>query len=472
MVAGWSSSQRSSIDGLAEQPAQARRSVASIVRDHGPLAVADAVDITLDLCEALAAAHANGVVHGDLGLHRVRTAWPRVPGGSVDIFARGEADSAAHPSVRAAKGLLLVAPEQRESQIVDQRADIWAVGAMLRFMLVGAPAGSGAPARELAHVPRAIVACIEACLADRPADRPDSVDAIAEAIGSFAPSAPERFEQLARRRAARARAARPRGDLAEVDRVLRRLDDAALNRELAGAAGAAAPAGSSTEIALQRLASAVDHATGALDANTLAPLTDDEMDIATTFLERPARRARPIAAPSVEPAPSKAAAPAPHVVLSHADHVAPVAAAAEPPPEATPPAATEAAAPVGARGPSLLLRAVGGLAALALGVPIGIWLVESARAPGTTWPAVAAAVAEASGARERPLEKAAPAAERTPAPLPPPRTPVTLPAGNTPASLPDAPAPPAADTARAEVPLWTPAALPDAPPLERRAGAR
>src|SRR4051812_36835447 len=64
-----------------------KRSLASILRDQGPLTVTEAVDIVLDVCDELSNAHTNGVVHGDLGVHRVRTVWPRVPMAGVDIFA-------------------------------------------------------------------------------------------------------------------------------------------------------------------------------------------------------------------------------------------------------------------------------------------------------------------------------------------------------------------------------------------------
>src|SRR5690348_2874392 len=90
-----------------------KRSLAAILRDHGPLRVVDAVDLVLDLCDELANAHMNGVVHGDLGVHRVRTVWPRTPGQSVDIFALGETDTAAF-EFRASAGGIMVAPEQRQ----------------------------------------------------------------------------------------------------------------------------------------------------------------------------------------------------------------------------------------------------------------------------------------------------------------------------------------------------------------------
>ncbi len=45
-----------------------KHSLAAIVRDAGgPLSLADAVDLALDVCDELANAHANGIVHGTSG---------------------------------------------------------------------------------------------------------------------------------------------------------------------------------------------------------------------------------------------------------------------------------------------------------------------------------------------------------------------------------------------------------------------
>lgn len=184
----------------ARDDRQEKRSLASILRDYGPLSVVDAVDVALDVCDGLANAHANGVVHGDLGLHRVRTVWPRVPGECVDIFSLGESDSAAFAFRASAIGGL-VAPEQRDGRVVDTRADVWAVGALLHWMIAGSPPVVESLHQTLSKAPRSLLVTIEACLDVDPAKRPQSVDEIAEVIGSLASSPPERFEQLARRRA-------------------------------------------------------------------------------------------------------------------------------------------------------------------------------------------------------------------------------------------------------------------------------
>ncbi|MBX3197200.1 MAG: hypothetical protein KF894_03500 [Labilithrix sp.] len=355
-------------------PASEKRSLASILRDHGPLPVIDAVDIALDVCDELANAHVNGIVHGDLGLHRVRTHWPRVPKQRADIFALGENDSAAF-AFRASAVSILVAPEQRAGAAVDTRADVWAVGAILHWLIAGASPSADPLEKSLARAPRTLVITVAACLAEDPGKRPQSVNEIAEALGSFASSPADRFEQLARRRALIENAKRVRTDLGDVDRVLGRLDDAALARELASAA---APLPSLVEPAIDRLALAVHESTGSLifdDSGSVTDLDDDDASDAETVLAQPsltelhaAERGEIVASPL-------AIAP---VVLSSellAPPKPPVAAAARPVAPVPP-----VAAPERAKRSTVALAIVGAALAVALGVGIGMHLVEGALA--------------------------------------------------------------------------------------------
>lgn len=416
--------QRKVKDPFAEGLPAEKRSLASILREHGPMAVTEAVDLALDICDALASAHANGVVHGDLGLHRVRTTWPRAVGASIDIFALGENDSAAF-AFRSSVSGLLVAPEQRfggrgarapstcPGARVDLRADIWAVGAMLYAMIAGTPpASSPAP---LARVPRALAACIEACLAEDPARRPDSVDAVAEAIGSFASAPAKHFERLARRRAERERAGRARTDLAEVDRVLCRLDDAALEREVLAATIPPAAA-------LDRLAIEVLRSAGQAGEGELSDLVDDEMNIETVLADRPVE---------LDPVESQRASPAiaPAVTASTVAPATVWPAASMPPAHASP-----APSPARSRPWSIALGGVAAAAALVLGIVIGVRLVQRVAAPvvASAPPAVTDIAPPRSRGADAPLAAAATANFAAPA---------TSPAVITPASLPDAPSP-------------------------------
>ncbi|MBX3225573.1 MAG: hypothetical protein KF795_34020 [Labilithrix sp.] len=451
--------------------ASEKRSLASILRDHGPLPVTDAVDIALDVCDELANAHANGVVHGDLGLHRVRTHWPLLPKQRADIFALGEDDSAAF-AFRASAVAILMAPEQRQGAVVDTRADVWAVGAILHWMIAGVPPSTDPVAQTLARAPRSLVVTVEACLADDPTRRPQSVDEVAEVIGSLASSPPERFEQLARRRAALVNAKRVRTDLGDVDGVLGRLDDAALARELVAAA-APAPPPSPVEPAIDRLVHAVHQSTGSLifdDSGSVTDLGDDEPD-AETVLAQPSlaelhasERGVLVASPlSISP-----------VVLSSellAPPKPPVA-------EASPPAAV--APPDKMKRSTMALAIVGGLLAVSLGVGIGMHLVERAVArhdtaagdiaSGVATPlppspvAASPAVGTASPVTASPAVGTASPVTASPAVgTPSPSPPADAPAVMSVASLPDAR--PLSPASLPDARPLSPASLPDARPL-------
>ncbi len=134
MTAGSTDPFTNSIEELSRK----KRSLAAVVRDVGRLGVMDSVDLVLDICDELANAHANGIVHGDLGLHRVRTMWPRRPGASVDIFAL-DADDTGAIDFRAVFQTPAQAPEQRAGHVGSQRSDIWAVGAILHALIGGGP---------------------------------------------------------------------------------------------------------------------------------------------------------------------------------------------------------------------------------------------------------------------------------------------------------------------------------------------
>lgn len=224
--------------------ARTKRTLASILRQQRTLEVSDAVDVALDVCDALASAHFNGLVHGDLGPLCVRVAWP-LDGAPqpVEIFSLARDDSTANDAA-AVQFAALLAPEQRDvrasmtprsappppASSIDARVDIWAVGVLLHRMLGGVVVG-GRPS-TLVRVPKALTQTIDACLAADPADRPQTVDELSERIASFASSPALRFERLAHRRAvsARMRVARELRRTRDTSHVLDRLDELALDR--------------------------------------------------------------------------------------------------------------------------------------------------------------------------------------------------------------------------------------------------
>ncbi len=110
----------------------------------------DALRLFTRVCEAVAFAHANGVVHRDLKPENVMVG----EFGAVLVMDWGVAHAADDPvAERAIVGTPgYMAPEQSRGELADARADVYALGAMLSFLV---RATSESTPRPLA----AIVAC-------------------------------------------------------------------------------------------------------------------------------------------------------------------------------------------------------------------------------------------------------------------------------------------------------------------------
>jgi serine/threonine-protein kinase len=173
---------------------------------EGELPVRDAVRILEDVADALAYAHARGVVHRDIkpdnvllsGHHAVVADF-----GVAKAVSQAKTESGL-TSVGVALGTpAYMAPEQAAGDPnIDHRADIYAFGAMAYEMLTGrSPFAGMAPHQMLAaHVTEPVVPITDkrpalspalaelvmACLAKNPADRPQSANEILQALEGMA----------------------------------------------------------------------------------------------------------------------------------------------------------------------------------------------------------------------------------------------------------------------------------------------
>ena len=160
-----------------------------LARD-GELPVAEAVRLLGEVADALAHAHAYGIVHRDIKPDNVMLSGRHA---LVSDFGIARAvNAAANPQKLTATGVAIgtpayMAPEQAAGDQVDHRADIYALGVMGYQMLTGSLPFRGTTARDLVlaamtrapdslvllrpTLPPALNAVILKCLEKHPADR-------------------------------------------------------------------------------------------------------------------------------------------------------------------------------------------------------------------------------------------------------------------------------------------------------------
>ncbi|MBX7105452.1 MAG: serine/threonine protein kinase [Gemmataceae bacterium] len=180
-------------------------SLTKLVKKFGPLDVSRACDYVRQAALGLQHAHDAGLVHRDMKPGNLMVDRD----GTVKILdlglARFKDESSEQGHATSDNDMLLgtvdyVAPEQTVNNKVDARADIYALGGTLYFLLTGRPPfpeGSDndklhahqskvpPPLRELREVPGELSDLVARMLAKRPADRPQACGAVAAALAPF-----------------------------------------------------------------------------------------------------------------------------------------------------------------------------------------------------------------------------------------------------------------------------------------------
>ena len=184
------------------------QSLAAVLRSEGPLDIARALGLAEQICRALGAAHARGVVHRDLKPENVLVVRTDEGGERAKLIDFGiskvEPERGGERLTRA--GSIIgtpeyMAPEQAAGTAVDHRADQYALGVLLYEALTGVLPLSGetaiatlvahqtlppeAPSRRRASIPFEVDAVILRMLAKRPEDRYPSMAVLAGEFGEI-----------------------------------------------------------------------------------------------------------------------------------------------------------------------------------------------------------------------------------------------------------------------------------------------
>ena len=171
--------------------------------EHGPMPVPRVLDITAQVCEALTAAHALGIVHRDIKPSNVMFAGhDRVKVldlGITQLIGDTTSADATLTSPGEALGTpAFMAPEQIEGKRVDARTDLYALGCLITAMLAGKPPFHDAspmsviashahhtpPDVRLARpdTPAGLADLVAALLAKDPRQRPASADEVLDTV--------------------------------------------------------------------------------------------------------------------------------------------------------------------------------------------------------------------------------------------------------------------------------------------------
>jgi len=224
----------------------------ALLAEQGPLRITQAVNFVLQACEAVAEAHAHGIVHRDI---KPRNLFLTArPDGTDQIKVM---DFGVSKIVTRDKGLELtdgrsllgspyyMSPEQvRCPADADARSDIWSMGATLYELLTGQRAFQAdslptlslkivndpivPPSKLRSEIPQGIDAILRKCLAKDPKARYQTVAELASALSPFAGSdariAARRAVRIVRQSSAHHHRVEPAASVVDAPRGERTLD--------------------------------------------------------------------------------------------------------------------------------------------------------------------------------------------------------------------------------------------------------
>jgi eukaryotic-like serine/threonine-protein kinase len=180
----------------------------TLVRQYGPLPAARVIYLMRQACDSLAEAHAKGLVHRDIKPANIHVGQVGLEYDFVKVLDFGLVREVKRPNAAdtrlTVEGMTVgtptyMAPELALDEAFDGRADLYALGCVMYFLLTGQVVFESdnvmrlmvrhieekpvPPSRRTNQpIPRALDDAVLACLAKDPAARPPSAVALSEAL--------------------------------------------------------------------------------------------------------------------------------------------------------------------------------------------------------------------------------------------------------------------------------------------------
>jgi serine/threonine protein kinase len=185
-------------------------SLAALLEREGRLSIGRAADLVLQACRGVGAAHAAGIVHRDLKPHNLfvcrrddGTDFVKVLDfGVAKLQALDEASAATRTGVVLGTAAYMSPEQARGDKLVDKRADIYALGAILYELVSLKRPHPGDSQNAILHhiatqppvslaslqpdLPADFIEAVGRAVASDPAARPATVEALGDALAVFA----------------------------------------------------------------------------------------------------------------------------------------------------------------------------------------------------------------------------------------------------------------------------------------------